>query len=576
MNIYNKLKSDIIEIVKKLELSGDMPCDLPHENISCEAPKNKEFGDISTNAAMVLAKAAKRPPQVLANSIIEGIKLLPYVEKAEIAGVGFINLTLTRDFWLKQIEIINEQKQNYGNSDVGAGKHINIEFVSANPTGPMHVGHTRSAIYGDVLANIMEKIGYKVTREYYINDAGNQIQTLAKSAYIRYLQAIGNHDIEVGEGLYPGEYLIGAAEELKAKFGDSLSHKPEDEAIEIIKPEIVQLMMKLVKEDLQMLAIKHDIYTSEKSLYERDLITKALEKLAEKGMIYRGVLEAPKGERPDDWEEKEQMLFKSTLYGDDMDRVMQKSNGEWTYFSGDAAYAVDKLNRKYDHLVIVLGADHSGYVNRLKALVHALSDGEVPIDIPLCQMVNFMKDGLPLKMSKRAGNYITAHDVIKEVGKDILRFMMLSRKNDIIMDFDLEKVKEESKDNAVFYVNYAYARANSVLRNAVELGHRSSKESLGLLVHECESEFIKELCAYPKAIESSAFHKEPHRIIYYLHDLAANFHSWWNRGKEDESLRFIMQDNKDLTAARLYLIEAFTYVVESAMRVIGADAVKKM
>lgn len=580
MNLFNIIRDKIIIVCSQIAMEENWH--IPNmDNIATEQPKNANHGDIATNAAMILAGQVKHKPRDIAEKITHKLAEDELMEEINIAGPGFINITLKKDIWLKQLTAINNDAAKYAQTNIGEGKRANIEFVSANPTGPMHIGHARNAVCGDALANLMDFCGYKVTKEFYINDAGGQIDQLAKSVYLRYLELFGKFDGSFPINCYPGEYLIPPARKLKEKYGDSLLNMNEAQKNELIKPFIVKEMMDLIKQDLKLLGIEHEIFTSEKELHDEHAIDKVVKFLEEKQLVYRGILDAPKGKKPDDWEEREQLLFKTTKYGDDIDRPLQKSDGSWTYLAADIAYMKDKLDRNYDYLAIFLGADHGGYVKRLKAAAKALSDNKADIDVKICQLVNYLKNGQPLKMSKRSGNFSTVKDIVNAVGKDIIRFIMLTRKNDVPLDFDLDKVIEQSKDNPVFYVQYAHARAKSVIRNAKDQCPeaikilQSGKVDLNLINTNSELSLIKNLSYFPRQIEQAALSHEPHRIAYYLETIASEFHSLWNKGK-DEDIRFIIEHNPELTASRLLLVEAVSKIIASGLKLIGVQAVDSM
>lgn len=577
-NLFTEYKEYVISSIIQLKNEGFLPdIKFPLNSITCEPPRDASHGDMATNAAMILAKTCKKNPREIAENIKEKLKLVKGVSQVEIAGPGFINIRLDKEIWQNVIKTILDKETGYGNSNIGNNEKVNVEYVSANPTGPMHIGHARGAVYGDALAKLLAKSGYDVTKEYYINDAGSQIDVLAQSAFLRYREALGEDIGEIPKGLYPGDYLVPVGKSLAEEYGEILLTKDKSEWLEIIKPFAIEKMMVVIKQDLKKLGVEHDIFTSEKFLHENKAIEESLAHLEKKGLIYRGVLEPPKGKIPDDWEAREQTLFKATEFGDDIDRALQKSDGSWTYFAADTAYHLDKFRRGFNHMVIILGADHGGYVKRLKAIVKALSDEKASIDCKISQLVNFLDDGKPVKMSKRAGTFTTVRDVIEEVGKDIIRFIMLTRKNDAVLDFDLKAVKEQSKDNPVFYVQYAHARAKSVIRNCKKECAEAytlfeSEDNSNLLEHitsEDELFLIKILASWPRIVESSAIHHEPHRIAFYLQDLSAAFHSLWNKGKDEEILRFIIKENPDLTAARMMMLTAFTNVIASGLSVIG-------
>jgi arginyl-tRNA synthetase len=557
------------------------------KNVTVEFPREKGRGDLATNIAMVLAKPLGRSPLEIANQLLPALQAYRYVLDASVAGAGFINLRMKPEYWQQELVAILQQWSNYGASDMGQGKRINVEYVSANPTGPLHIGHARGAVVGDALANLMQKVGYEVVKEYYINDAGSQVETLARSAHLRYLEAYGE-EITIPEGMYPADYLIPVGIALRDTFGGTLL---DDEVgadgkplwLEEVKQFAVEAMLEVIKQDLKGLGIEHDVFTSEQSLHENGWLDNGVEALNAKGLIYRGTLEAPKGKQLEDWEPSEQLLFKSTDYGDDSDRPLAKSNGQYTYFAGDVGYTLQKLSRGFDALVMMLGADHGGYVSRMTALVNALSDGSTELKVQLCQMVKLMDGGEIVKMSKRSGSFVTVREVTEEVGKDVLRFMMLTRKPEQPLDFDLQKVKEQSKDNPVFYVQYAHSRCRSVLRGASEkepVAYRNSatadKLDLSLLASDAELQLIKVLASFPRIVEQSAKHYEPHRIAYFLQELAGEFHSFWSQGGADSNMRFIIEGNIPLTTARLALVRATAVVLKSALEIIGVEAMEEM
>lgn len=581
MNLFHHIKTELLAIIHSLQASGSLPSGLALEAITVEPPRDGAHGDMSTNAAMVLAGLAKSNPRAIAEPIAEALRALPDVTEVTIAGPGFINLRFAPHFWQSVIPAILKEGTRFGDSKSGAGVRVNVEYVSANPTGPLHVGHARGAIYGDALSLLLMKAGYEVTKEYYINDAGAQVDVLARSAYLRYREACGEAIGDIPAGLYPGEYLLPVGQALKAHFGQSLLGKPESEWLPDVKRFAIDAMMSLIREDLASLHIFHDIFTSEQSLHDAKKIEETIENLKAKGLIYRGVLEPPKGKKPDDWEEREQLLFKSTDYGDDCDRALQKPDGTYTYFAADLAYAQDKINRGYHTLVYMLGADHGGYKRRMEAAVSALSNKQAVADIKLCQLVNLFRNGEPFKMSKRAGNFETVRDVYEAVGRDILRFIMLTRKNDMVMDFDLEKVKEQSKENPVFYVQYAHARCRSLLRIAEsEMPDALSIEVDVALVSSlnapAEMVLIRGLAQFPRMIEQAAAANEPHRVAYYLHELAGWFHGLWNQGNASESSRFLVAANPQLTAARLALARSVATVVASGLQVLGVEPAEEL
>ncbi len=579
MNIFHTLKNDVVTILNGLVHSGFLPQGLSFDAVTAEPPREAAHGDIATNAGLVLAKAAGKNPREIAEKLAEGLRQLPYVTEVGIAGPGFINLRLTQDFWQCIVKDILTEGVGYGDSDMGKNLPMNVEYVSANPTGPMHIGHARGAVFGDALALLLIKAGYNVTKEYYINDAGAQVDVLAKSAFLRYREALGQDIGAIPDGLYPGEYLKGAGEALKHQYGDALLDMSEAEWLPLVRQSAIESMLALIKQDLADLGVVHDVFTSEAGLHKRGLVDEALTFLENKGLIYKGILEAPKGKTPEDWEPREQTLFRATQFGDDVDRALKKSDGSWTYFASDIAYHLDKIRRGFNHMVLELGKDHGGYLKRMKAAVAGLSDNKAEIAIKFHDLVNFMDNGQPVKMSKRKGTFTTVRDVLDEVDKDIIRFIMLSRKNDMVLDFDFAQVKEQSKDNPVFYVQYAHARARSVLRNAGVADaaiDAIDDKALALLQNPAEIDVIKTLAQWPRLVESAAATFEPHRIVYYAQEVAAAFHSLWNKGKEHDNLRFIIEGNAELTLARLALVKALSLVIKSALCVIGVDAVEEM
>lgn len=584
MHLFAKYKEEIVNAVEALVAEGSLPDGLKLDAITLEPPRDPSHGDMATNAAMVLAGQARQNPRAIAEKLKAKIEAFSGVTQVGIAGPGFINMRLSEDIWRGVIPQILSFGVKFGDSAIGAGKKVDVEYVSANPTGPLHIGHARGAVYGDALARLLAKAGYDVTKEYYVNDAGSQIDMLTRSAYLRYREACGEAIGEIPEGLYPGEYLKRAGEAVKTIHGDALLKADETIWFEAIRPIAIEAMLDLIREDLAALHIHHDIFTSEKALKDAGKVEEAIEKLKALGHIYMGVLEPPKGETPEDWEAKEQLLFRATDFGDDMDRTIAKSDGNYTYFAGDLALTLDKLARGYGQLVMMLGADHGGYVKRLEAVTAALSEKRVGIDVLLCQLVHLFKNGEPVKMSKRAGNFITVRDVIDEVGADILRFVMLMRKPTQDMEFDLAKVKEQSKDNPVFYVQYAHARAHSLLRlaakelpDAVAGSAMPGADVLKLLTHESELQIIKKMASFPRIIEQAAQAHEPHRIIYYIEELAGMFHGLWHvGGGEGETIRFVQTDQPQLTAARLSLARAVAGVIASALSVCGVTPVEEL
>lgn len=580
MNLYSYFLNEVVAVISRLE---GLPAGLDMARVTVEPPRDESHGDISTNAAMVLAKAAGMKPRDLAEKLADGLRRHSAVTAVEIAGPGFINLRLTQAFWVERLRDALRAGDAYGDSVAGAGEAVNVEYVSANPTGPMHVGHARGAVVGDALAALLEKAGYDVTREYYINDAGAQVDVLARSAHLRYRQALGEDVGEMPEDLYPGEYLIAVGAALSARDGDKWRTLDEAAWLAEVRDFTIAAMMDLIRADLAALGIKHDVFTSERALAEAHAIEAAIDRLEADGLVYTGVLDPPKGKLPDDWEARPQTLFRSTGFGDDVDRPLRKSDGSWTYFAGDIAYHDHKFQRGFRTMIDVWGADHGGYVKRMQAAVTAITGGAAALDVKLCQLVNLLEDGQPVRMSKRAGNFVTLRDVVDRVGKDVVRFIMLTRKNDAALDFDFTKVVEQSRDNPVFYVQYAHARVSSVLRHAaVEFpdialqGAALADGDLACLADPAELSLIRQLASWPRLVEAAALAHEPHRVAFYLHDLAAGFHGLWNKGKDDASLRFIHAADRPLTIARLALVKAVGQVIASGLKVIGVTPREEM
>lgn len=580
MNLFQHVRTRIDTVIAAMIVAGELDESVKDLPITVEPPRDASHGEVSTNVAMVLAGKAKSNPRALAEKLVEQFKTFPHLTEATIAGPGFINFRFQPEFWQQVVPAILSLGEHYGDSDMGAGRSVNVEYVSANPTGPLHIGHARGAVYGDALALLLKKSGHSVTREYYVNDAGSQVDVLARSAFLRYREACGEVIGEIPAGLYPGDYLIPAGQALKAEYGDSLLAQSETQWLPSVKRFTINAMMDIIRGDLKKLGIEHDVFTSEQSLHDAGAIPKAIDVLTAKGVMYRGVLEAPKGKKPDDWEEREQLLFRSTDFGDDCDRAIQKPDGSYTYFAADLAYAQHKIDRGFDSLVYMLGADHGGYKKRMEAAIGALSDKKVHADIKLCQLVHLFQNGEPFKMSKRAGNFVTVEDVVEAVGKDILRFIMLTRKNDMVMEFDLAKVKEQSKENPVFYVQYAHARTHSLQRIAREQMPDALELSLtpdvSLLASDAELSLIRVMAEFPRLIEAAASAHEPHRVAFYLQELAAAFHGLWNVGNGNESLRFLVQGNPQLTAARLALARSVACVVACGLQVLGTKPLEEL
>lgn len=573
MNLFADIRVVVIDCLGAMVAEGALPDGLNLNNVTVEPPRDAAHGDMATNAAMVLAKPAGKKPRDIAEALAQKLLADARIEQAEVAGPGFLNLRLGADIWHNVVGDVLATGDKFGRSSLGDGKKVNVEFVSANPTGPMHVGHTRGAVFGDALASLLGFAGYDVTREYYINDGGAQVDVLARSVFERYREACGLSP-EIAEGLYPGDYLVPVGQALKEKYGDSLIDAPESEWLADFRIFSTDAMMDMIRGDLAALGVEMDVFFSEKSLYGTGRIEAAIDQLDAKGLIYEGKLDPPKGKLPDDWEAREQTLFRSTAHGDDVDRPVKKSDGSWTYFAPDIAYHHDKIDRGFDHLIDILGADHGGYVKRMKAAVSALSDGKVPLDIKLTQLVRLYQNGEPYKMSKRAGTFVALRKVVDMVGKDVVRFVMLTRKNDAPLDFDFDKVQEQSKDNPVFYVQYAHARVSSVLRKAAEAGIDLTDQPN--LQDPAEFAVAKKLAEWPRIVETAARGSEPHRIAFYLYELAQEFHSLWNRGNDKPELRFLQDDDAQASAAKIALPRAVAVVISSGLGILGVTPATEM
>ena len=569
MNLFAEIEAEVRTALAALQEQGKLADGLDTSRLTVEPPRDASHGDMATNAAMVLAKAAGTKPRDLAELLVAELLKSERIEAAEIAGPGFVNLRLDTGAWHALVPHILTAGLNYGDGEGGA--KVNVEYVSANPTGPMHVGHARGAVVGDVLARLLEKTGSDVLREYYINDAGSQVDVLAQSALLRMREAQGEDIGAIPEGLYPGEYLVPVGEKLAEM---ELPNTP-DEQLQTAKSVALPMMMDMIRDDLAVLGVKHDYFLSEQSLHDDGSVDKTLDELSTKGLIYKGILEPPKGkEPPPDWEPSPQTLFKSSDFGDDSDRALKKSDGSWTYFAPDIACHFNKVERGYTQMIDVWGADHIGYIKRMQSAVTAITDGAAQLEVKVCNLVKLMRGGEPVKMSKRSGSFITLREVVEEVGKDAVRFMMLTRKNDAPLDFDFDVVKEQSRDNPVFYVQYAHARIFSVLRNAKEQGLKAddavlSNAPLDTLAHDAELTLIRLLGTYPRMLAAAAQAREPHRVAFYLLELAAAFHALWNLGKEEVNLRFIQEDDPAGTLARLALIRATALTLASGFDVIG-------
>ncbi|PVH29681.1 arginine--tRNA ligase [Pararhodobacter oceanensis] len=579
MNLFTDIRTLVLDCLAALQAEGVLPADLEMNNVTVEPPRDATHGDMATNAAMVLAKPAKMKPRDIAEALAARLTADPRITAAEVAGPGFLNLRLDPVVWQQVIATVLRAGKDYGRANVGQGRKVNVEFVSANPTGPMHVGHTRGAVVGDALASLLDFAGWDVTREYYINDGGGQVDVLARSVYERYREAHGLSP-EIADGLYPGDYLKPVGEALKAEHGDKFLGKPEGDWLPLFRSYATDAMMAMIREDLAALGVEMDIYSSEKALYGTGKIEEALATLRDMDLIYEGVLEPPKGRKPEDWEPREQTLFRSTAHGDDVDRPVMKSDGSWTYFAPDIAYHYDKVQRGFDLLIDIFGADHGGYVKRMKAAVSALSSGRVPLDVKLVQLVKLQRGGEPLKMSKRAGTFVTLKDVVEMVGPDVTRFVMLTRKNDAPLDFDVDKVLEQSRDNPVWYVQYAYARINSVLRKAEAQGLDTADASLAGaalsdLSHPAELALIRKMADWPRQVEIAARAHEPHRVAGYLMELAADLHGHWNLGNDAVELRFL-QDDQAIMRGKIALARSVGVVISAGLAILGVTPVEEM
>jgi arginyl-tRNA synthetase len=575
LSLYAQYAALLDGVLDELQSEGALPDGIDRKSVAVEPPRDAAHGDLATNAAMVLAKQARTNPRALAELIAPKLQAVPAVTSVEVAGPGFINLRLSSEAWRDELTTILREGENYGRSNAGAAERVNVEYVSANPTGPLHMGHCRGAVVGDALARVLEAAGFRVTKEYYVNDAGAQVETLARSVHLRYREALGEDIGGIPEGMYPGDYLKPIGAELAAEFGGKYAQAPESEWLGLFMSRAVAAMLDLIRHDLALLGIHHDLFASEAEVQRQGSVDKAMETLRSKGLVYEGVLEAPKGQTPDDWAPVELTLFRSTEFGDDQDRPMKKSDGSWTYFGSDAAYHLQKAESA-DHLVNIWGADHAGTVKRVQAAVRALTDGRVDLDVKLVQMVRLFRAGEPVKMSKRGGTFVTLADVVREVGKDVVRFMMLTRRADAPLDFDFAKVVEASKDNPVFYVQYAHARIRSLQRKAPEAGvDLDAPADLDLLDEE-ELGLVKLAAQYPRSVEGAAMAHEPHRIAFYLYDLAAAFHALWNRGNDDPGRRFLVEGNPQLSRARLELASGIGQIIRSGLDLMGVEAAEEM
>jgi arginyl-tRNA synthetase len=584
MNLYTHLRELIIGAVQALAEAGLLPHGLELSAVAVEPPREASHGDVASNVAMVLAKAAGKPPRAIATLVAARLAGRHGIASAEVAGPGFLNLRLAPGFWHARLREILEAGFDYGVIDLGRGRKVNVEYVSANPTGPLHVGHGRGTVFGDVLASLLARLGYAVTREYYINDAGAQVEALARSTHLRYREALGETVGTIPDGLYPGDYLkpVGAA--LAARDGAKWLTAPEADWLPVVRAFAVDAMMALIRADLAAIGVRHDVFSSERALVEAGKVEAAFHQLEADGLIYTGVLEPPKGKpAPEDWEPRPQALFRATSFGDDVDRPLRKSDGSWTYFATDIAYHRDKVVRGFAELIDVWGADHGGYIKRMQAAVRALSGADVTLDVKVCQLVKLLDDGQPVKMSKRAGQFVTLREVVDRVGPDVVRFILLTRRNDVALDFDLARVTEQSKDNPIFYVQYAHARIHSVLRHVAEEMPEVPRDRLGLahvdldrLHDEAELGLIRLAATWPRVLEQAALAHEPHRLAFFLQELAAEFHRLWNKGNDDPSLRFIIPGDSRLTAARVGLIVTVGLIVAAGLRLFGIAPVEEM
>ena len=576
MSLYAQYSALLDGVLDELESEGAIPVGIDRRNIAVEPPRDASHGDLATNAAMVLAKAAATNPRALAGLIAPKLDAIPAVTSVEIAGPGFINLRLSPNAWRDELTTILREGTAYGCSQAGRAERVNVEYVSANPTGPLHMGHCRGAVVGDALARVLEAAGFRVTKEYYVNDAGAQVDTLARSVHLRYREALGEAIGDIPDGMYPGDYLKPIGIELAAEFGDRYASAPEIEWLAPFRERAVAAMLDLIRHDLALLNIHHDLFASEGKLQSEGAVDRAMETLRSKGLVYEGTLERPKSLDPhDEWEPVTLTLFKSTQFGDDQDRPMKKSDGSWTYFGSDAAYHLRKAESA-DHLVNIWGADHAGTVKRVQSAVHALTDGRVDLDVKIVQMVKLFRSGEPVKMSKRGGTFVTLADVVREVGKDVVRFMMLTRRADAPLDFDFAKVVEASKDNPVFYVQYAHARISSLGRKAADAGVDVDSPADLKLLDEEELALVKLAAQYPRTVEAAAMAHEPHRIAFYLYDLAAAFHALWNRGNDDPDRRFLLEKNPQLSRARLELARGIGQIIRSGLELMGVEAAEEM
>lgn len=583
MTLYNHIRALLLKTLPALAASEGWALPAPIPSFTVEAPRDPKHGDIATNLALTLAKPLGKPPRVIADAITQALRCDPSYLSVDVAGPGFINLRLSATLWHEQLRAILHEGVHYGDSAMGKGERINIEYVSANPTGPMHAGHVRGAVFGDALSNLMAKAGYKVTRRYYFNDAGAQVDVLARTVHLRYREALGENIGDIPEGFYPGDYLKPVAEELVQRDGKKWLDVPEETWLKPIRDFAVEAMMAAIREDLKLIGIQHDVFTNERDVIENGTLDKVFNILEQKGLIYVGTLPPPRGKEMEDWEPVPLTLFRSSQFGDSSDRALKKRDGHWAYIMPDIAYHYTMIEEGYHHMINVLGADHGGYLERMRPAIAALSDGKAQLDALFCQMVKVLNNGELVKLSKRSGNLITLREMVEQVGADSVRFTILTRSFDSQFEFDFAKVKEQSRDNPVFYIQYAHARCCSVLRHgaemfkAVDLSAESLREvDLSLLSGEDDLALIRFLVSWPKLVEAAAEAREPHRVSFYLYELASQLHGFWNKGKDDATLRFLMEDNKPLTMARLALVKAVALVIASGLAVIGVQPVEEM
>lgn len=579
MNPYRHFIGEIESALKAMQAAGELPPELDFAAITAEPPRDAAHGDIATNAAMVLAKAARKKPRDIAEPLLARLKANPDVVDGTVAGPGFINLKISDAFWRERLRDCLKAGIAYGDSRMGRGAKVNVEYVSANPTGPLHVAHARGAVVGDALANLLAKTGYAVTKEYYINDAGAQVDKLGQSTFLRYKEALGDAIGDIPEGLYPGEYLkeVGAA--IARRDGARWIDKPQSDWLPAMRDFAIDMLMAEIKADLDTLGVHMDVYTSERAIVDSGAVDRAFQELSRQGLIYTGRLDPPKGQKPDDWEDREQTLFRATRFGDDVDRPLKKSDGSWTYFANDIAYHYDKFRRGFADMIDVWGADHSGYVKRQKSAVRAITEGKGELDVKICQLVRVLKNGEMVRMSKRAGTFVTLRDLLDEVGPDVVRFTMLTRKNDASFDFDVAKATEQSRDNPVWYVQYGHARTRSVLRQAAAAGvaiDGLDSAPFDRLGDAGELALIRLIAQWPRQVDAAAAAHEPHRIAFYLYELAGAFHAHWTRGREEPGLRFVIEGDAELTRARLALVQGIGFVIGSGLKVFGVTPVEEM